>query len=42
MPPPEVPKKIEGVKQSFKDKAVARKHAYTSRALADFKNWLAD
>jgi methylenetetrahydrofolate--tRNA-(uracil-5-)-methyltransferase len=40
MPPPEVPKKIDGVKLSFKDKGAARKRAYTSRAMADFKRWL--
>ncbi len=40
MPPPEVPAKIPGVKLSFKDKAAARKRAYTSRAMADFKQWL--
>jgi methylenetetrahydrofolate--tRNA-(uracil-5-)-methyltransferase len=40
MPPPEVPKKIDGVKLNFKDKAAARKRSYTSRALIDFKRWL--
>ena len=41
MPPPEVPAKVAGVKLSFKDKGAARKLAYTSRAMADFKAWLA-
>ena len=40
MPPPDVAKKVEGVRLSFKDKSAARKKAYTSRALADFKIWL--
>ncbi len=40
MPPPDVPTKIAGVKLNFKDKAAARKQAYTSRAMADFKGWL--
>jgi methylenetetrahydrofolate--tRNA-(uracil-5-)-methyltransferase len=42
MPVPEVPRKnAEGKSLSFKEKAVARKQAYTSRALRDFKAWLA-
>jgi methylenetetrahydrofolate--tRNA-(uracil-5-)-methyltransferase len=41
MPPPDVPSKVAGVKLSFKDKAAARKRAYTSRAYEDFKIWLA-
>jgi methylenetetrahydrofolate--tRNA-(uracil-5-)-methyltransferase len=40
MPPPIVPTKIDGVRLSFRDKGAARKRAYTSRALADFGNWL--
>jgi methylenetetrahydrofolate--tRNA-(uracil-5-)-methyltransferase len=40
MPVPDVPQKIDGVKLSFKDKAAARKRAYTSRAMSDFKVWL--
>jgi methylenetetrahydrofolate--tRNA-(uracil-5-)-methyltransferase len=42
MPPPDAPKKnAEGKNLSFKDKGVARKHAYTQRAMEDFKKWLA-
>ncbi|WP_196502619.1 methylenetetrahydrofolate--tRNA-(uracil(54)-C(5))-methyltransferase (FADH(2)-oxidizing) TrmFO [Aestuariivirga litoralis] len=40
MPPPEV-KREPGKKMSYADKGVARKHAYTSRAMGDFRNWLA-
>ena len=41
MPPPDAPKKTaEGKSLSFKDKGVARKHAYTQRAMQDFKAWL--
>jgi len=39
MPPPEV-KRESGKKMSYADKGVARKHAYTSRAMADFRGWL--
>jgi hypothetical protein len=35
MPPVEVPK------MKHADKTIARKRAYTSRAMADFKAWLA-
>ena len=42
MPPPDAPRKdANGKTLSFKDKGVARKHAYTQRALEDFKAWLA-
>jgi methylenetetrahydrofolate--tRNA-(uracil-5-)-methyltransferase len=37
MPPPDVA--LRGLKHA--DKAVARKKAYTARALSDFKAWLA-
>ncbi len=40
MPPPDVIRE-KGVKMQHKDKAIARKKAYTSRAMADFKSWLA-
>ncbi|MDE2446141.1 MAG: methylenetetrahydrofolate--tRNA-(uracil(54)-C(5))-methyltransferase (FADH(2)-oxidizing) TrmFO [Alphaproteobacteria bacterium] len=41
MPVPEVPRKnAEGKSLSYKEKTVARKQAYTSRALRDFKAWL--
>jgi methylenetetrahydrofolate--tRNA-(uracil-5-)-methyltransferase len=41
MPPPDAPKKnADGKNLSFKDKGVARKHAYTQRAMEDFKAWL--
>jgi methylenetetrahydrofolate--tRNA-(uracil-5-)-methyltransferase len=36
----EVPKGADGKKPRGKDKQVARKHAYTSRALRDFDQWL--
>ena len=39
MPPVEVPREA-GKKMQFKDKAIARKRAYTSRAMKDFKSWL--
>jgi len=39
-PPVEVPKGADGKKPRGKDKQVARKHAYTSRALRDFDQWL--
>ena len=42
MPPPDAPRKdANGKTLSFKDKGTARKHAYTQRAMADFKAWLA-
>ena len=42
MPPPDAPKtNAVGKSLSFKDKGVARKHAYTQRAMEDFKAWLA-
>ena len=42
MPPPDAPRKdANGKTLSFKDKGVARKHAYTQRAMVDFKAWLA-
>ena len=40
MPPPEVVRE-KGVKIQHKDKAILRKRAYTGRAQADFKAWLA-
>ncbi len=40
MPPVEV-KREAGKKMSFADKGIARKRTYTSRALTDFRNWLA-
>jgi methylenetetrahydrofolate--tRNA-(uracil-5-)-methyltransferase len=39
MPPVVVPREA-GKKMQHKDKAIARKRAYTSRAMADFKAWL--
>jgi methylenetetrahydrofolate--tRNA-(uracil-5-)-methyltransferase len=39
-PPVEVPKGPDGKKPRGKDKQIARKHAYTSRALRDFDQWL--
>ena len=39
MPPVVVPREA-GKKMQHKDKAQARKRAYTSRAIVDFKNWL--
>jgi len=41
MPPPQLPERINGKRLSYADKQVARKQAYTSRAMADFKAWLA-
>ena len=42
MPPPAALERPEGKRLSYADKQVARKHAYTSRAMADFKMWLAE
>lgn len=39
-PPIEIPKGPDGKKPRGKDKQVARKHAYTARALSDFDQWL--
>src|SRR5436190_3538335 len=39
-PPVEAPKKLEGKRLNHSEKAVARKRAYTTRALADFQRWL--
>jgi methylenetetrahydrofolate--tRNA-(uracil-5-)-methyltransferase len=39
-PPVEIPKGPDGRKPRGKDKQVARKHAYTARALNDFDQWL--
>jgi methylenetetrahydrofolate--tRNA-(uracil-5-)-methyltransferase len=39
-PPVEAPTRIDGKRLSHAEKAVARKRAYTRRALADFKAWL--
>jgi len=39
-PPVEIPKGPDGRKPRGKDKQVARKHAYTARALSDFDQWL--
>jgi methylenetetrahydrofolate--tRNA-(uracil-5-)-methyltransferase len=39
-PPVDAPKKIDGKRLSHTEKAVARKRAYTARALADFMGWL--
>jgi methylenetetrahydrofolate--tRNA-(uracil-5-)-methyltransferase len=39
MPPVVVPREA-GKKMQHRDKAQARKRAYTSRAIVDFKNWL--
>jgi len=39
-PPVDAPKKIDGKRLSHTDKAVARKRSYTSRAMADFTQWL--
>ena len=42
MPVPDAPRKdANGKNLSFKDKGTARKHAYTQRAMIDFKAWLA-
>ena len=40
MPPPILPEKVDGKRLSYADKQVARKRAYTSRAMADFTSWL--
>jgi methylenetetrahydrofolate--tRNA-(uracil-5-)-methyltransferase len=40
MPPPQMPERVNGKRLSYADKQVARKKAYTSRAMADFKSWL--
>jgi len=39
-PPVEIPKGPDGKKPRGKDKQIARKHAYTARALRDFDQWL--
>ncbi|NNE21169.1 MAG: FADH(2)-oxidizing methylenetetrahydrofolate--tRNA-(uracil(54)-C(5))-methyltransferase TrmFO, partial [Rhizobiales bacterium] len=39
-PPVETPKTIDGKRIRGKEKSVARKRAYSARALADFGNWL--
>jgi methylenetetrahydrofolate--tRNA-(uracil-5-)-methyltransferase len=39
-PPVEAPK-VEGRRLRGKEKALAKKHALTSRALADFGAWIA-
>jgi methylenetetrahydrofolate--tRNA-(uracil-5-)-methyltransferase len=39
-PPVEIPKGADGKKPRGKEKQIARKHAYTSRALRDFDQWL--
>jgi methylenetetrahydrofolate--tRNA-(uracil-5-)-methyltransferase len=39
-PPVDIPRGPDGKKPRGKDKQVARKHAYTARALADFDQWL--
>jgi methylenetetrahydrofolate--tRNA-(uracil-5-)-methyltransferase len=39
-PPVDIPKGPDGKKPRGKDKQIARKHAYTSRALRDFDQWL--
>ena len=39
-PPVDIPKGPDGRKPRGKDKQVARKHAYTARALRDFDQWL--
>ena len=39
-PPVEIQKGPDGKKPRGKDKQIARKHAYTSRALGDFDAWL--
>ena len=40
-PPVEVPSSIDGKRLRGKDKQIARKRAYCTRALADFQQWLA-
>ena len=39
-PPVEIPKGPDGKKPRGKDKQIARKHAYTARALRDLDQWL--
>jgi methylenetetrahydrofolate--tRNA-(uracil-5-)-methyltransferase len=39
-PPVEIPKGADGKRPRGKEKQIARKHAYTSRALRDFDQWL--
>ncbi len=39
--PPVTVEREAGKKMQFKDKTIARKRAYTSRAMADFTSWLA-
>jgi methylenetetrahydrofolate--tRNA-(uracil-5-)-methyltransferase len=39
-PPVETPKRADGRRLNHSDRAVARKRAYTARALADFDQWL--
>jgi methylenetetrahydrofolate--tRNA-(uracil-5-)-methyltransferase len=39
-PPVDAPKKIDGKRLNHSEKAVARKRAYTARAMADFEAWL--
>ncbi len=41
-PPVDAPKRVEGKRLDHSEKAMARKHAYTSRARADFTVWLAN
>ena len=38
--PPVTVEREAGKKMQFKDKTIARKRAYTSRAMTDFKAWL--
>jgi len=40
MPPPPTLERPEGKRLSYADKQVARKRAYTSRAMQDFRGWL--
>ena len=40
-PPVDAPKKADGKRLGHSEKAIARKHAYTARAMADFEMWLA-
>jgi methylenetetrahydrofolate--tRNA-(uracil-5-)-methyltransferase len=42
MPPPVLPERVDGKRLSYADKQVARKRAYTSRAMEDFRGWLGD
>jgi methylenetetrahydrofolate--tRNA-(uracil-5-)-methyltransferase len=39
-PPVAAPSRLEGTRLSHADRALARKRAYTARALADFDRWL--